>query len=478
MSLRLRVHLFLTALMVAFTALFLAVQINNTRQSVREEIEGAARVATQLLTRVGALEGQSGVAPMQAFLGLLGRVRANDIFLFDAAGVERYRSPPSTYKAGRDAPAWFAAWVSPTIATRDIALPDGRLLVRPEASRAVLDGWDDLTDLIGIALVGFVMANLIVYWLTGRALRPLDRISEALSAIEHGRLNARLPRLPSPEIDRIGRSFNTMAQAIGDGLAARAAEARARAELATQRTLTETIQQRIEAERGAIARELHDELGQQVTAIKTLGFSIAQRNRAGDPASLQAAELVVAAADRIHHSIHDLLHRLRPLALDQFGLDDALADLVDEWQLQYPAIAFRLANERQTRSALPERVATAAYRIVQEAVTNAIRHAGARTIAVRIAAREAVLEIVVSDDGCGIPLDWSGFERAGHFGLIGMRERAEALGGSLDVGRADGAGTRIGASLPIDPPAAAGPPAATDLPAATPAVAPSSGAVR
>ena len=445
MSLRLRINLIITAMILLFTIVALVMQVRLTRVSVGEEIEASTRVALQLLTRVSTSERQATTQDMQTFLQQLGRVRANDIVLLDSTGTQRYQSPPSQYKAGRSAPEWFSREVAPVTTNRLIALADGRIEIRPDATRAVLDGWDDLTRLLQIAAVIFVLVNLALYWLAGRLLRPLNTVVDGLLQLQRGNYAVRLPAMRSPELRRIGESFNQMAQAVNDSIVARGAEAKALAELAQNRALTEEIQSRIEQERGEIARELHDELGQQITAIKTLGLSIAQRTAASDPSCEQAARLVMNTADQIYEVIHHMIPKLRPLALDHFGLADAVEDLVSDWRGQNSAIAFdcRIALHDQ---ALPDKVATAAYRIVQESINNAVRHSGASRIRIELAINDACLNVEITDNGSGLIDNW---RKSGHFGVIGMQERAHALDGTLTLQAAKPHGLSICARLPI-----------------------------
>jgi two-component system sensor histidine kinase UhpB len=115
---------------------------------VREEIAAANIVATQLLSRVAQTYERDGPLPVLLFLKYLGRVRANEITLVDAHGGVLYRSPPATYKAGREAPAWFSALFLPQTSPRVFALAGGaELRVEANATRAVLDGWDDFVAL-------------------------------------------------------------------------------------------------------------------------------------------------------------------------------------------------------------------------------------------------------------------------------------------------------------------------------------------
>lgn len=446
MSLRLQINLLLTALIGIFVGVLLWQQVDNTRRSVREEVEAASLVATQLLTRVTWVYGQSGLPGMKEFLERLGRVRANDIELLDIGGVEIYRSPPSPYKAGRDAPEWFARIVSPPMEAKQIALPSGRLLVRADPSRATLDGWDDLVRLLWIAGAVFVLGNLLAYWLAGRALRPLRKVVDGLREMERGAFHTRLPELPGREAQVMSHAFNAMAQAVEENVAARRAAAEATEKLAENRELTQIIQARIEEERGAIARELHDELGQSVTAIKSVGLSIAQRAAGKDEMIEQAARLVVDTAGQIYDVVHHMIPRLRPLALDRFGLADALDDLLGDWRLQHPGIEFSLR-----RNELPEHLGdtltTTVYRIVQEAVNNALRHAHATRIAIELGVADGDLTISVEDNGRGLPANW---RTPGHYGVIGMRERAFTLGGMLELQKPEGGGLRVFARIPLN----------------------------
>jgi two-component system, NarL family, sensor histidine kinase UhpB len=221
--------------------------------------------------------------------------------------------------------------------------------------------------------------------------------------------------------------------------------AEAEASLAQSRELTQIIQVRVEQERAAIARELHDELGQQVTAIKSAGVSIAQRVRGQDPALEQAARLVVETASQIYGDVHQIIARMRPLPLDQLGLADALNDLMGEWRLSHPSVEFSLDLQKMPPDP-GETLSTAAYRIVQEAVNNALKHAAATRIQIQMRVEGIDLVIRVTDNGKGLPVDW---RRPGHYGVRGMRERAVALGGSFELQKPEGGGVSVLARIPL-----------------------------
>lgn len=445
MSLRLQVNLIITTLLGVFASLLIGLQIDNTRRSVREEVLGANVVAIQLLSRVNYVYGYSGLEGMTEFLSRVGRIRANEIELYDDQGKLIYRSPPPTYKAGREAPEWYSGIVSPPLEPKEISLPNGRIVLRADPSRATLDGWDGLRPTLWMVLAGFVLVNVLAYALVGRAMRPLHRVVQGLRSMAQGDYGTRMPALSGREGRLISLAFNGMAQSVQDSALARRQAQEATQALAENRELTQIIHARIEQERGVIARELHDELGQQVTAIKSIGLAIARRAAGQDASIEQSARLVMDCADQIYDGVHRLISRLRPLALDRFGLRDALQDLLDDWRVRYPEVALHHSITGQLEG-LDDALSTAVYRIVQEAVNNALRHARASRIDVRLETSAGCLRLDVVDNGTG---RLEQFPASGRFGVLGMRERAQALGGNFDLDQIEPAGVRVGVSLPI-----------------------------
>jgi signal transduction histidine kinase len=193
-----------------------------------------------------------------------------------------------------------------------------------------------------------------------------------------------------------------------------------------------------EEERRHIAHELHDELGQELTALK---FQLLTRDRPGAP---EAVALVNGLLDRVRRLSLDL----RPPLLDEVGLGPALRAHLETRAAQ-SGLAMTLETHELDRVA-PE-TEMAAYRLVQEAVTNVLRHAGAKTVAVSVSRGAGAVEIGIRDDGRGfVPEDT--LDRAaaeGHIGLVGMRERARALGGEFALVSRPGAGTTIMVRLPV-----------------------------
>jgi two-component system sensor histidine kinase UhpB len=445
MSLRLQINLIIAVMLVCFASLLIGLQLEDTRRSVDDEMEGANMVATQLLSRLQAVSKQTSLNDMREFLSQLGRVRANEIELLDLNGHTVYHSPPPVYKAGRDAPEWYSHIVSPSVKTREISLAHGRLLVRADPSRAVLDGWDDFVPMLITLFTGVAVVILLVYWLLGRALQPIQQVVHGLQQVGRGDYNIRLPNMRGQEAQMMGHAFNSMASSLQEGMAAREKAREATQALAQNRELTHVIQTRIEEVRGQIARELHDELGQQVTAIKSVGMAIAHRAKGVDEQIEASARMVIDCADAIYEEVHQLVTKLRPLALDRFGLQDALQDLLEEARSRHPEMQITLSIDAPLDT-LEDNLATAVYRIMQESLTNALRHAQASRIDMQVRHSHDKLQLEIKDNGNGPGADW---QSSGHFGVVGMGERAQGLGGHLVFEPLHPQGTRVLAVLPL-----------------------------
>lgn len=204
-----------------------------------------------------------------------------------------------------------------------------------------------------------------------------------------------------------------------------------------------------EAERKELARELHDELGQHLNAIKINAVSIRDRTAGALPDVHGAAREIVSVADHVHGIIRDMLRRLRPVGLDELGLTAALEHVVLSWNARNPEIRARLSIATDVDS-MREQQNIAIYRLVQEALNNVSRHARARKVTIDLAEAgktggKGGVVVTICDDGAGAPGCNAG---AGGLGLIGMRERIEALSGSLAIEPGAGPGFRITATIP------------------------------
>ncbi|MGH8171240.1 MAG: ATP-binding protein [Steroidobacteraceae bacterium] len=202
------------------------------------------------------------------------------------------------------------------------------------------------------------------------------------------------------------------------------------------------IEQRLDEERRLIAHELHDEFGQSVTAIRSLAQAIVDQS--SQPPMQEAARLISEEAARLYDAMHGLIPRLAPAALDTIGFSQALEGLVRDLQRRHPSVMLNLRQELAVNPG-PD-VSLAAYRVVQEGLINALRHASASQVDVELRAERRRITVTVTDDGVGLPKDWL---RPGHYGLQGLGERVGHLGGKLTLRNCGTRGTLLAAEIPL-----------------------------
>lgn len=445
LSLRLRLSLFITALLGGVLVVGAVITVQNAHGDVRAEVASTANLATHLLDAELAYYRDHD-APLQPMPGgqrsvfalhNLDRLRHLRIDFVNLQGalIDSNRADEAT--PAERAPEWFLRLLSTnmqTLATERPVLfggqPVGSLRITPDPTAEITEIWTHTVEQLLVVAGLFVAINLVVYWAVGRALRPVQQILGALVELEHGSLGTRLPEFDLPEMAEIGRRFNTMA-------------VRLQQTIVDNRLLTQRIVRLQEDERKALARDLHDEIGQSLTAMSIEAAAI---ERAPDTASARASGTAIAAACRHTMAlVHDMLHRLRPDALDQLGLAAALRDLAEQWRLRNPQIIFATAVDADEHDDIDEEVAMTLYRAAQECLTNALRHASPGYVVMRLSRDgDAGVELVVRDDGRGFDV-LAG--RVG-YGLAGMRERAEGLGGQVEVDSRPGAGTTVRVRLP------------------------------
>lgn len=204
-----------------------------------------------------------------------------------------------------------------------------------------------------------------------------------------------------------------------------------------------------EMERQRLARELHDELGQHITALGLGLQAVSEASQRGSEVEHRAMQLR-EIVNTLGRELHWVAVRLRPRALDDFGLDAALSSYAEEWS-RNTGIAVDIHADHGSER-LPMAVESAVYRVVQEALTNVARHSGSTRAGVVVERRNGDLVTVVEDSGVGFQLD-SAFKRnSAQLGLRGIRERAELLGGSMDIETSPGGGTTLFVRIPINHP--------------------------
>jgi glucose-6-phosphate-specific signal transduction histidine kinase len=227
----------------------------------------------------------------------------------------------------------------------------------------------------------------------------------------------------------------------------RAVEARLAEALAENQRLAQQYVDMQEYERKALARDLHDELGQYLNAIKLDAVSIREAT-IGHSVVHTVARAMIANIDSVYGAVTGLLRQLRPVGFDDLGVSAALEHCVNEWRSRLPLAAIEMSITGDFEI-LDETRGLVLYRLVQEALTNIARHAHATRVQIRIAAGRVAdskecIEILIADNGAGADMSTP---RTG-LGLVGMRERVSALGGSITLVSERGAGFTVKACLP------------------------------
>jgi hypothetical protein len=198
-----------------------------------------------------------------------------------------------------------------------------------------------------------------------------------------------------------------------------------------------------ERERAHLSRELHDELGQCLTAIRADAQTVCRLSKDREPRIYDSGKAIGEVASRVYEVVRNIMRRLRPEMLDELGLGQALRDVVNQWRARHPEMEWQL-RVSEPLGMLPEAVQITAFRMVQEGITNAIKHAQASRIEVEVTRGIAGLEVLVRDNGLGQnPKGQRGF------GLLGMRERVLAAGGRFEVSNQPGHGYRVYALFPL-----------------------------
>ncbi|MDC0542852.1 PAS domain S-box protein [Methylophilaceae bacterium] len=220
---------------------------------------------------------------------------------------------------------------------------------------------------------------------------------------------------------------------------------RSRAELQKNRELTTIIQEHVEDERKSLARELHDELGQYVSAIKIFSQNILNRSKGKDEAIETSASSVTAAANQIYDGMHNIIRQLRPGSLDNLGLSETIKDEMNKWQSQHQALKVNLIIKGNI-DLLGEVININVYRIIQEAMNNVVKHAKASTIKISLLKTKDTLKIECIDNGKGF--DLTILKKTKQFGLMGIKERAQALSGKFDIKSNEKKGTHLTIVIP------------------------------
>jgi two-component system sensor histidine kinase UhpB len=445
LSLRARLNMLLALVLVLGLAINVARLVLDAAPRVQAEDQSVVRLAREFIqTLVAGLndtpDPEAKLVDIVADLSRLRHVSITREGGTPIAAAPRDVPPPADSGPADAPPAWFVRLVHPELSTVRVPVTVngrslGTLVVASHPTDEIAEIWDGIVTQIEVGSAIAAILLLITMTVVGRALAPIQGLAQAMAGIEAGRYDTRVVPSGPPELADIGDRLNHLAAALGEAIE-------------DKRRLAARIVSLQDVERKEIARELHDEFGPTLFALRAHGAALTRVADATQPdiaALRRHGGAMLEQVNALQQSNRRVLARLRPAGLSELGLREALSALARLWREANPGVAVEITLSPALDIA-DEAVELTVYRVVQEALTNVFRHAGATRVVVSIAPlRQAggVAALVrVEDNGAGLPSD----HRLG-LGLTGMRERVLALGGSMTVTSIE-QGVRVEAVVP------------------------------
>lgn len=368
---------------------------------------------------------------LDAFVHSLGT--SSDI-QFRPAAAGPAPSPKDSLRSAHGVPQWFVDLIA--IPDMDAATPvmiDGKrvgdIVFMPDLSADLFEKWIGFVALTSLIAVLMVLTGTIAYLFAGSALRPLQDLGAGLTRIRRGDYATPIPVAGPPELRQSCEEANALATTL--------------AQLSQDnRDLLHRLVSLQDNERRDLARELHDELGPLLFSIRAGTIALSE---ASPPTGNlgNAVQEVMRSVEALQQTNRRILDRLRPLYIEELGLATSVQTLLQNFRRQAPHIGLT-ATLDPNLNAIDGPLAQTVYRVIQEALTNVLRHAGANSANVEVTIAGDLLAIEISDDGGGFP-ESNVFGR----GLTGMHERVRALSGSLSLLRADER-TYVRCRLPVE----------------------------
>jgi two-component system, NarL family, sensor histidine kinase UhpB len=451
LSLRARLSILLALVIALGLVVNVARLVLDAAPRVQAEDQSVTRLAREFVqTLVAGLdETPDPDARLNQIVQDLSRLRHVSITRQSDEVETRHPAANSSGDGGewRSVPAWFVALVHPDQMAVSVPISiggkPGSLLITSHPADEMVEIWDGIVTQLEIGSAIAIALFLITMLVVSRALAPIEALSDAMARIEAGGYDTRVTPDGPPELAAICTNLNHLAVTLGGAID-------------DKRRLAERVVSLQDVERKEIARELHDEFGPFLFALRVHASSLSRIADAPEP-NLDDVRTRGAAileqVDSLQRSNRRVLEKLRPVGLTELGLRDALGALLRLWSESHPGVVVETAIS-PSLGETGETADLTIYRTIQEALTNVFRHAGATRVDVSIEPaglpagaprgdRSGVL-VRVRDNGSGLRPD----HRLG-LGLIGMRERILALGGSLTVASGDG-GVTVEAVVPMD----------------------------
>lgn len=428
MSLRYQINIRIFFLSLSVLLLGGSIAIWQARMAVNKEVNSSIQLAVKLISFSFSHGSQNPDWLPQ--LNTLEEIRHLTVQIQQPSGqiINFLHNTIATHE--HNPPQWFINLVQgePLKTQHTLTLGEGKqltLLIQADALDEITEVWQEniafFTSFCSLTLLSFFAVNLVF----NKTLNSITTIVNALEVIKSGQYQQNLPPFAIKEYADIANAINQLA----DKLSSVKRENRA----LTQHTLE--IQ---EDERQRLAQELHDELGQSLTAIKVMAVTAA-RPKADIK---QSTDAIISTCNHLMTVVRSMMHQLHPLILTELGLTATLEDLMNHWAIRQPDLTISLDCSNEADK-LDPKIAIQLFRVVQECLTNTVRHAKASHVNIKLAIDRFGLQLTVSDNGQGCINN----EKTG-FGLLGMQERINSLGGEFLLQSRPQQGMTILASIP------------------------------
>jgi len=307
----------------------------------------------------------------------------------------------------------------------------GVLTVSAGMEMALALAWYNIRNLLGLSVISILAVCVLVYLAISRMLRPAQLIVAGLEQMSNGDLSRRLPDFEVQEWRQTAAAINQLAQ-------------NQQLLLSERQKLAVMLMSLQEEERRYLARELHDELGQCLTAIQAVASGMAQTAAQQCPALQDDAERISRFTQAMQHSVQALLTRLRPADIEALGLTAGLQSLVNKWN-RLGKTHYQLTISGDSRR-LPDAMQLTLFRIIQEGINNIAKHAQASQAEIALLIDSDQIVLRIQDNGIALALPFA--EGLG-IGLLGIRERVTALSGQFNLQIAQPQGLQLSVCLPF-----------------------------
>lgn len=444
MSLRVRLNLLITLLFIwlfIFSSFYI---ISNARKTVQHEVETTADLALKLIhIAISSSRLEQNKDEHLALLNNLSKLDQTRHLYIDIQSADGLLTPNKEFDVldNTDAPNWFVKLVQPPPTEirqwfyNPVVNPTG-VIIRADPSDEIDETWNEVASMLIFLFLFIILANILLYIAIGKYLSPIDRILEGLSGIEKGDYELKLPHFRLPELDRISQQFNHMAEVLLDSKE-------------KNKSLTQKSLQIQEEERRHLAQELHDELGQTIAAIKAVAVAITNNKQPDKEQVDDSVKTIIDYSDHIYKVAKNMMQRLRPSVLDELGLIKALQNMIDGWNERQDDI-FCHFTFSDIPSDLSESLKINLFRIIQESLTNVLKHSSASAVSISMKKENTQdvcnINLIIEDDGIGLDPD----KTMTGLGLPGMKERVEMNQGSIEIKNKQDGGLRIEVIVPVE----------------------------